>query len=77
MPNDALANRMLTDAAKPWQSFVPTSSCCDKRIRAAMQRGELDKVDLWTCPACGCDWTPSMIGGIRVWEAHPIVQVFR
>lgn len=58
-------------------TFVPTGTCCDRRIRKEMQRETLQSMEKWTCPVCGCDWLPREFQGMILWEAHPVIMVFR
>lgn len=83
MPNEfaeKLTAAMIKDGLdefakmKPRQTFVPTATCCDSRIRKALLDG-LMPPGPWVCPKCHCDWLPREVEGVIVWEAHPIVQV--
>ena len=58
------------------QSFYP-NSCCGKSISKALRSGALDTAATWECSKCGCEWRPTMIEGLRFWEPHPIIQVWR
>lgn len=57
----------------PLQTFEP-DECCGEGISQAL--GELSG-DSWTCPKCGCEWNPRMVGSVRHWEPHPEVMIFR
>ncbi len=53
------------------------TGCC-AAINKAIRKGELDAVDLWTCPRCGMDWRPRLVAGkVRFWEAQPVVMVWK
>ena len=44
------------------------SACCRSRWEAALDRGKLAKVEVWSCPKCGCEYRPTMAADIRVWH---------
>jgi hypothetical protein len=62
---------------EPKQTFVPTDSCCDSRLRKALRGGLRPDVCVWECPACGCQWFPRPVGGYILWDPHPIVEIHR
>jgi len=47
--------------------------CCNKPFARDSRAGKLATVTTWTCPKCGCEWTPRDAGaGVRHWT--PVVQ---
>lgn len=48
-------------------------ACCQKHLMKA-KRASLDS---WTCPKCGCEWKPRMVGNIRHWEVHEVIAIWR
>jgi predicted RNA-binding Zn-ribbon protein involved in translation (DUF1610 family) len=50
--------------------------CCNKRIVKASRDGQLEGKSSWTCPKCGEEWKPRMIGCALHWEPHPLIAVF-
>ena len=65
--------------AEHTQTYIATGTCCDKRIRKALASGDLADKTMWVCEMCGCEWSPEpgLIGGVRVWQARPIIEVHR
>lgn len=61
----------------PLDTFEPDDSCCGREIAKAARSGVLASLQLWTCPKCGLDWAPQLMGGIRHWTPRPAVAVFR
>ena len=57
-------------------TFVP-DDCCAKPLGRALASGKLDAAESWSCPKCGCDWKPRMVGEIRHWEPHELIAVLR
>jgi hypothetical protein len=52
-------------------------TCCSKPWSKAARAGGLDKVELWTCPKCGCQWRARLIDGlIRHWTPEVVIQVW-
>jgi hypothetical protein len=50
------------------------AGCCAALRKALLASPEMDT---WTCPKCGMEWRPRIEAGMRYWEAHPIIQVWR
>lgn len=58
------------------QTFAP-DPCCSKPLSKAIRGGTLDKANSWTCPNCGCDWKPKLVGTVRHWEPEVLAVVMR
>ena len=50
--------------------------CCDANLVKALRAGELDGVESWTCPKCGCEWKPRIMGNVRHWGPHELIATF-
>ncbi len=51
-------------------------SCCGKALAKTLEMGLLDDVDTWTHEKCGCEWRASMVGSVKYWEPHGIMEVW-
>ncbi len=53
------------------------TGCC-AAINKAFRKGELDAVDLWTCPKCGMEWRPRLVAGkVKFWECQPVIMLWK
>lgn len=59
------------------QTALELDECCGPHWEKALQSGQLEAVDSWTCPDCGCTWTAQVTGEIRVWYPRVEIVVFR
>ena len=53
----------------------PDDGCCKALIKALLKAET--PMDSWTCPKCGVEWAPRIVGDLRHWEAVCPVVVFR
>lgn len=51
--------------------------CCGTLLSKALRTGALDEETEWHCPKCGCLWSPQMVEMVRLWQPHPMIEVFR
>ena len=51
-------------------------SCCSKRLAKALLAAT-EPLTEWTCPRCGVEYRPRVVGDLRHWEAICPVVVFR
>ncbi len=88
----AAALASIDRPAKPHNVASPqdATGCCSA-INKALRKGELETVDVWVCSKCGMEWRPRLIGfgcvaqfadcvttgGIRYWQAQPIVMLWK
>jgi hypothetical protein len=49
--------------------------CCSKLLAKALLAAA-EPLESWTCPRCGCLWTPRQVGPLRNWTPQPAVMVF-
>jgi hypothetical protein len=54
---------------------VQEDNCCGPRLRRAL-RSEHKPHESWTCPGCGCEWTPEPRGEIVLWSPVVLMEVF-
>jgi hypothetical protein len=59
------------------QTIQDPDRCCNARFYRDAQQGLIDNAVTWTCPKCGQEYRPQMIGLIRTWVAHVWAQVIR
>lgn len=59
------------------QTIMEPDPCCKARFERDARQGLLDKAVTWTCPRCGIEYRPTMVGEIRTWVAHVWAQVIR
>jgi hypothetical protein len=64
-----------SEETKRLQSHVE-DECCDGPLNRALRSGSLDTAESWTCPKCGENWKPELIGDLRHWTPRPLVAVF-
>ena len=57
-------------------SFEP-DECCGKSLTKAANEGVLKSLTRWSCPKCGADWEPRMVGPVRHWSLSAPVAIFR
>ncbi len=57
----------------PLQTFHD-DDCCTSRLMdaVALRPG----VTAWTCPKCGAEWIPRLVGPVRHWEPRSSVEVW-
>ena len=72
---DAFENFKGRDKCRSINVFSEDATGCCKRIKAASVKGTLDTATEWTCTVCGMAWKPREAGGMRFWEAHPLIEV--
>jgi hypothetical protein len=59
--------------AQPLQT-LQEDPCCARRLSKVLN--SLATVSGWTCPKCGCEWRPQLVGQVRHWTPHEVIQVF-
>ena len=50
--------------------------CCAQRLAKALREAVTPMTE-WTCPKCGVEYRPRMVGRLRHWEPQCPVVVFR
>ena len=56
-------------------NVIESEGCCLKRF--AKEADKLDSAKSWTCPKCGVEYQPVMVGPVRNWVAHIYVSLVR
>lgn len=52
-------------------------ACCGEALNAALLAGLLDSTDTWVHEVCGEEWHAVMVGDVRHWHPHPLLEIFR
>lgn len=50
------------------------TGCCAGLRKALREKPDLPQ---WTCKRCGMDWKPRETNGMRLWEAHPMIVLWK
>jgi hypothetical protein len=58
-------------------NLAAEDECCHGPLTEALLSGDLDARESWECQKCGCEWSPRMVAGVRFWEPHPVIMVWR
>ena len=73
--NRVLRQQPSRDGGLSSLNVIESEGCCVRHF--AKVAATLDNAELWTCPRCGVEYKPQMVGPVRNWVAQIHLSIVR